>query len=221
MRQRNFLQFLIEAKALKFGDFVTKSGRRTPYFFNFGEIATGRTLGTVANFYADELIGIKPKGIKHLYGPAYKGISLSVLLADRLYERNRWDVKVSFNRKELKDHGEKGSLIGERIGEGDNVWIVEDVLTAGTSVRESVSVIRSLGANVEGVLVGVDRMEKGLGSRSAKEEIETKLMIPVFSILNMDQIISLLSEPEPIFSSYLCQNDLLSVKNYYSEFCVS
>jgi orotate phosphoribosyltransferase len=184
--RRDFIAFCVEQSVLKFGQFVTKSGRTTPYFFNAGLFDTGATLERLAQFYAKAILasGI---GFDMLFGPAYKGIVLAAGTAIALAREGR-SVPFAFNRKEAKDHGEGGNLVGARLA--GRVLIVDDVLTAGTAVRESFDLIEGHGAVVAGVVVSLDRMERGEGDLSAVREIEKRHGIRVISIASLDDLMS-------------------------------
>lgn len=222
MNKLGFIELLLESQALRFGDFTTKSGRKSPYFVNVGSIASGKSLGKLADYYLEAFSTHAPANIDHLYGPAYKGISLSVLLADRAYARLGRDLKVSYNRKEAKDHGEGGQLIGSPLTAGSSVFIVEDILTGGTSIRESVMFLSGLGVSVSGALVGIDRMEKGVGKDlSAKDEIEQEFGFPVHSIINVEQIVAYLGDKEVLGKLWLTEERLSAVNAYLSHYGAS
>lgn len=194
--KREFIQFLENAGVLKFGDFTAKSGRKIPYFINAGEIKTGNEIATLGEFYAKaykEKLGDK-KCV--LYGPAYKGISIAVSSSIAL-AKNGLDVPFFFNRKEAKDHGEGGVFVGHVPTEGEDIVIVEDVITAGTAIRESMEILSSLkNSKVAATFVMVDRKEKGQGEKSAMAEIEEKYGFPVYSVVDVYDIIEYLSEDE-------------------------
>ncbi|MBN1764245.1 MAG: orotate phosphoribosyltransferase [Sedimentisphaerales bacterium] len=191
--QLEFIEFLVTSDVLTFGDFVTKSGRKTPYFINTGKYRTGEQLGQLGRFYASALIDYFGRDFDNLYGPAYKGISLAVCASIALHEQHGHNVSVTYNRKEAKDHGEGGSLIGHKYSGGENVVIIEDVITAGTSVRESVDLLRANNdPNVVGVIVSVDRMERGQGELSAIQEIGQEFDVPVHAIITIKDIIEAL-----------------------------
>lgn len=183
-----FLEFALARDVLRFGDFVTKTGRRSPYFFNAGLFNDGASLHRLGEFYAEALLasGI---GCDQLFGPAYKGITLAAATAIALAVSGH-NLPFSFNRKEPKDHGEGGSIIGSPLA--GRVMIIDDVITAGTSVRESVAVIRSHGAAPAGVLIALDRMERGSGPRSAVKEVEDEFGIPVVAIATLDDVTAML-----------------------------
>lgn len=189
MKKRDFYELLIAANALAFGNYKTKSGRDSPYFFNFGNICSGKNLGILADIYAERLLECFANNISHLYGPAYKGIPLCVLVAERLYKLAQLDVKVTYNRKELKDHGEGGRFIGAPLGPDSKVIIIEDVLTRGTSIRESVKSIELQGASICGAFVGVDRSERGIGKYSAGKELSLEFGFPIHAIANIQEVV--------------------------------
>lgn len=182
--RRDFIAFCIESGVLKFGRFITKSGRLTPYFFNAGLFNTGAGLDRLAQFYAKAILA-SGLSFDMLFGPAYKGIVLCAAAAIALAREGR-DVPYAFNRKEAKDHGEGGAIIGAPLA--GRVLIVDDVLTAGTAVRESMQLIRSAGAAPAGVAISLDRMERGEGAESAVGEIERKHGIPVIAIADLDDL---------------------------------
>ncbi len=186
--KRDFIDFMIEAEVLTFGDFVTKSGRPTPYFVQTGKYRTGSQIRRLGEFYADA-IEAKFEGFDVLFGPAYKGIPLAVETASALAARGR-DVGLMFNRKEAKDHGEGGVLVGHVPADGDRVLIIEDVTTAGTSIRETVPVLQAA-ANVSlaGLIVSVDRMERGTGDKAALEQVSEEFAMPTHAIVTVREII--------------------------------
>ena len=188
--RKDFVAFCIEQSVLKFGRFVTKSGRTTPYFFNAGLFNTGATLQRLAQFYAKAILA---SGVEFdmLFGPAYKGIVLAAGAAMALAREGR-NVPFAFNRKEAKNHGESGDLVGAPLA--GRVLIVDDVLTAGTAVRESFDIIEGHGAVVAGVVISLDRMERGQGNLSAVQEIEEHHGIPVISIASLDDLMSWLED---------------------------
>jgi orotate phosphoribosyltransferase len=184
---------MITAGVLTFGDFVTKSGRKTPYFINTGKYDTGEKLAKLGEFYADAITrsGENPTV---LFGPAYKGIPLCSAASCALFSKYGIDVAYSFNRKEAKDHGEGGTLVGYAPADGDRVAIIEDVTTAGTSVRETAAIFRNLNitAKITSLFVTVDRMERGKGSRSAFDELREELDINIYAIATAQDIIAYL-----------------------------
>ena len=192
--KREFIQFLQSAGVLRFGDFTAKSGRKIPYFINAGMIKTGDEIAKLGEFYAKayfEKVGNK-KSV--LYGPAYKGISIAVSAAVAL-SKNGLDVPFFFNRKEVKDHGEGGVFVGYVPQAGEEVVIVEDVITAGTAIRESMAILSGLeGVKVAATFVMVDRKEKGKTEKSAMAEVEEEFGFPVYSVVDVYDIIEYLSE---------------------------
>ena len=192
--KREFIQFLQSAGVLKFGDFTAKSGRKIPYFINAGMIKTGEEIAKLGEFYAKayfEKLGNK-KAV--LYGPAYKGISIAVSAAVAL-SKNGLDVPFFFNRKEAKDHGEGGVFVGYVPQAGEEVVIVEDVITAGTAIRESMAILGGLeNVKVAATFVMVDRKEKGQGEKGAVTEIEEEFGFPVYSVVDVYDIIEYLEE---------------------------
>jgi orotate phosphoribosyltransferase len=195
--KEEFIELMIRAEVLAFGDFTTKSGRKTPFFINTGNYRTGEQIHKLGEFYAraiHERLGDK---FDVLYGPAYKGIPLAVTTATALFRLYGRDVAYCFNRKEAKDHGEGGTVIGHRLHDGDRVVIVEDVITAGTSVRESVPLLKAQAdVKIPALVVSVDRMERGTGNLTALKEIERDFGIETFSIVTIDEIVLYLNGRE-------------------------
>ena len=187
--QKAFIQFAIELNVLKFGQFILKSGRQSPYFFNAGLFNSSCALARTGNFYAKALIS---SGIRYdvLFGPAYKGIPLVSSLAIALADNYKMDIPYAFNRKEAKQHGEGGNIVGAPLT--GKVLIVDDVITAGTAIREVIDIIRTAGAEPAGVLIALDRQEKGQGELSAIQEIEQQYQIPVIAIVTLGQILEFL-----------------------------
>jgi orotate phosphoribosyltransferase len=194
--KRQFIELMVEADVLAFGDFTGKSGRRMPYFINAGRFRTGSQLDRLAGFYADALERAFGRSFDVLFGPAYKGIVLASATAVALSRRGH-DVGFSFNRKEAKDHGEGGSLVGQELRDGSRVVIVEDVTTAGTSIRETVPLLRSA-ARVElrGLVVAVDRQERGRTEKSALREVGEEFGFPTTSIVTIDEIVAHLRDSD-------------------------
>ena len=194
--KREFIQFLEQAKVLKFGDFIAKSGRRIPYFINAGMIKTGDEITKLGEFYAKAYLEKLGNKKTVLYGPAYKGISIAVSAAVAL-SKNGLDVPFFFNRKEVKDHGEGGVFIGYTPQAGEEVVIVEDVVTAGPAIRESMDILSKLeGVKVAATFVMVDRKEKGTAEKSAIAEVADEFGFPVYSIIDVYDIIEYLEEDE-------------------------
>ena len=186
-----FFDLALAKGNLTFGEFTLKSGRTSPYFFNAGGFDDGESLGLLADCYAEAITGA---GIEFnmLFGPAYKGIPLAAAIAMALYRRHGRNVPFAYNRKETKDHGEGGSLVGAPLQ--GSVLITDDVISAGTSVRESIAWIREAGANPAGVAIALDRQERGQGHQSASQEVETRFSIPVVAIAGLDDLISYLEQ---------------------------
>jgi len=191
MRSKNeFIEFMAEAGVLTFGDFTTKSGRKTPYFVNTGNYKTGKHISILGDYYADLIVSSGEK-FDALYGPAYKGITLAAAAASSLYRNHGIDVPYFFNRKEAKDHGEGGSLIGYKPKDGDRIIIIEDVVTAGTAVRESMQLLSTVAdVKITALFVSADRMERGTGERSTIDELKAEHGINVYPIINARDIIA-------------------------------
>ncbi|HEY8010224.1 MAG TPA: orotate phosphoribosyltransferase [Rudaea sp.] len=189
--QRDFLNLALARNALRFGEFTLKSGRVSPYFFNAGTIDSGAALGALGRAYAQAALN---SGVEFdmLFGPAYKGISLATAAAIALSETTQRDVPLAFNRKEAKSHGEGGVLIGAPLK--GRVLIVDDVITAGTAIRESMALIRAHGATPAGVLIALDRQERGQGVLSAVQEVETEFGISVIAIARLAELFALIAE---------------------------
>ena len=189
--QRDFIDFMLKVGVLSFGDFTTKSGRKTPYFVNTGKYRSGGQLAQLGRAYADAIERSFPEGFDCLFGPAYKGIPLVVAVAMAFAERGR-EVEFCFNRKEAKDHGEGGLLVGRKLQNGDRVLIVEDVTTAGTSIRETVPVLRAAAdIKLAGLVVSVDRQERAsdTSTRTALAEVGAEFAMPTAAIVTIDEVI--------------------------------
>lgn len=208
--KREFIEFLMDAKVLKFGDFIAKSGRRIPYFVNAGEIKTGDRIAKLGEFYAKAYFEKLGKKEAVLYGPAYKGIPIAVATASAL-ARKGLDLPFFFNRKEAKDHGEGGIFVGCKPQAGDEIVIVEDVITAGTAIRESMENLSSLeGVKVAACFVMVDRKEKGQTELAATTEVTNTFGFPVYSVIDVYDIIEYLEEDEAN------KENVERIKNYLS-----
>ena len=187
---KEFIEFMIDCEVLRFGDFVTKSGRKTPFFVNTGFYRTGAQLRKLGEYYAKAIESTFGTDFDVLFGPAYKGIPLSVAASMALSEHYGADIRYCSNRKEVKDHGDKGILLGGPIGDGDRVVIIEDVTTAGTSIHETLPIIQAQGdVNVLGLVVSVDRMERGQGEKSALKEIEEQFGFKTTAIVTMADVV--------------------------------
>ena len=189
--QREFIEFALSKQVLKFGEFTLKSGRKSPYFFNAGLFNSGRDLAKLGRFYAAALVDA---GIPYdvLFGPAYKGIPIASATAVQLAEVHDQDVPWCFNRKEAKDHGEGGNLVGSPLQ--GRIMLVDDVITAGTAIRESMDIIKANGAALAGVLIALDRQEKGKGELSAIQEVERDYQAKVIAIITLGDLIRYLEE---------------------------
>ncbi len=209
--QNDFVDFMLEIGALKFGEFTLKSGRVSPYFFNAGQFNQGNHLSQLGQFYAQ---AIEASGIKFdvLFGPAYKGIPLVAATAIALNDSFNRSVPYSFNRKEAKDHGEGGNIVGHPL-EGD-ILIIDDVITAGTAIREAQDIINANGAKTKGVVVALDRQEKGKGELSAIQEVEQNFGIAVVSIINLSHIVDYLKANDD-------KNIISRIESYRSQYGIS
>ena len=195
--QQEFISFMMDCGVLTFGDFTTKSGRKTPYFVNTGNYKTGAQAARLGDCYAACIQQNMPDGIDCLFGPAYKGIPLAVSAAASLFRNYGRDLPYCFNRKEAKDHGEGGSLVGYKPQDGDRIAIIEDVVTAGTAVRESIELFKQVGGvKIEALFVSVDRMERGTRDCSTLDELRQDYGIQVYPIVTVRQIIEALDDPE-------------------------
>jgi len=207
--QKDFIEFAIKNDVLRFGEFTLKSGRVSPYFFNAGLFNSGEALAKLGQYYA---AAIKESDVKFdvLFGPAYKGIPLATTCAVALYEHQNTNIPYSFNRKEAKAHGEGGNIVGAAL-EGD-ILIIDDVITAGTAIRESMDIIAAANAKPAGVIIALDRQEKGSGERSAIQEVEQEYSIPVLSIIKLENLISYLENDTAL------NNHLDAVKAYREKY---
>lgn len=188
--KKEFIEFMIDCNVLKFGDFVTKSGRKTPFFVNTGFYRTGSQLKRLGEYYAQAIHDHFGFDFDVLFGPAYKGIPLSVAATIAISEKYDKDIRYCSNRKEVKDHGDKGILLGSPIQDGDKVIIIEDVTTAGTSIQETLPIIKAQGdVEVGGLVVSVDRMERGQGEKSALTEISEKYEMKTTAIVTMEEVV--------------------------------
>lgn len=207
--QREFIEFAIQQNVLRFGEFTLKSGRTSPYFFNAGLFNTGTALAKLGRFYAQ---AIQDAGVQFdvLLGPAYKGIPLAATTAVALSDHHNQDVPYVFNRKEAKDHGEGGNLVGAPLAGG--VMIIDDVITAGTAIREVMEIIDQAGAQPAGVVIALNRQEKGKGELSAIQEVERDYSMPVISIISLNDLIEYLQEQGDM------TEQLAAIKQYQQDF---
>ncbi len=219
--KQEFIEFMIDCEVLRFGDFVTKSGRKTPFFVNTGFYRTGAQLRRLGEYYAKAIQSTFGTDFDVLFGPAYKGIPLSVAASMALSEHYGADIRYCSNRKEVKDHGDKGILLGGPINDGDKVVIIEDVTTAGTSIHETLPIIRAQGdVDVLGLVVSVDRMERGQGEKSALKEIEEQFGFKTTAIVTMADVVEHLYNRE--YKGRVVIDDRLkaAIDAYYDQYGV-
>ncbi len=219
--KKEFIEFMLECGVLTFGDFTTKSGRKTPFFVNTGNYKTGSQLRRLGEFYAHAINENFGLDFNILFGPAYKGIPLSVTTAISLSSLYNMDVSYCSNRKEVKDHGDTGILLGSKLKDGDKVLIIEDVTTAGTSIGETMPILAAQG-NVKaiGLIISVDRMERGQGTKSALTEINEKYALKTAAIVTMGEIIEYLYNRE-VNGKILIDEEMNSrINAYYDEYGV-
>lgn len=206
--KEQFIEFMVRAGALTFGDFVTKSGRRTPFFINTGNYDSGGEMAALGSYYARALNQHLGTSFDCLFGPAYKGIPLVVAAGIALHKEYGHDVGVTFNRKEAKDHGEGGVLVGRKLRDGDRVVIVEDVTTVGTSVRECVPILKAAAdVDIVALTVSVDRMERGLTERGALAELQAEFGLTAIPIVTLDEIVEHLHNRE-VLGQILVDDDM-------------
>lgn len=187
--KQEFIEFMVECGVLQFGDFITKSGRRTPFFVNTGFYRTGSQLRRLGQYYAKAIHSNFGEDFDVLFGPAYKGIPLTVAATIAISEEYGADIRYTSNRKEVKDHGDKGILLGSPVADGDRVVIIEDVTTAGTSIQETLPILKAQGdVRVLGLVVSVDRMERGQGTKSALTEISETYGMKTAAIVTMEEV---------------------------------
>ena len=219
--KEDFVQFMVRSGVLLFGDFTTKSGRKTPYFVNTGNYKTGAQAAKLGEYYARNIQEHVEGRIDALFGPAYKGIPLAVaagISLNNLFDR---DVNYCFNRKEVKDHGEGGSMVGYRLKDGDRVLIVEDVITAGTAIRETLPVLKAA-ADIEiaGMVISVDRMEKGKGEKTAIQEVYEEFGIVTYPIVTVREIIEILHNNPVDGKIYIDDEMKARMEAYMEQYCV-
>ena len=219
--KEEFIEFMIDCNVLKFGDFVTKSGRNTPFFVNTGFYRTGSQLRRLGAYYAEAIHDKYGFDFDVLFGPAYKGIPLSVATTMAIDEKYGKEIKYCSNRKEIKDHGDTGILLGSPIQDGNKVVIIEDVTTAGTSIQETLPIIKAQGnVDVIGMVVSVDRMERGQGSKSALTEIEETYGIKTTAIVTMAEVVEHLYN-QPYKGKIIIDDGLkAAIDQYYEQYGV-
>lgn len=217
--KKEFIEFMVECGVLTFGDFVTKSGRKTPFFVNTGNYKKGSQLKRLGEFYAEAIKENFGEEFNVLFGPAYKGIPLTVTTSIALSDIYNIDVDYCSNRKEVKDHGDKGILLGANLKDGDRILIVEDVTTAGTSIYETMPILKEQGdINVTGLIISVDRMERGIGEKSALNEIKEKFGFKTCAIVTMEEVIEYLYNRE-INGKVIIDDEIMErINNYYKQY---
>ncbi|MEG1741691.1 MAG: orotate phosphoribosyltransferase [Acetivibrio sp.] len=219
--KKEFIEFMVDCQVLKFGDFMTKSGRKTPFFVNTGFYRTGAQLRKLGAYYAKAIQKKYGTDFDVLFGPAYKGIPLSVATSMAISELYDQEVKYCSNRKEVKDHGDTGILLGSPITDGDKVVIIEDVTTAGTSMQETLPIVNAQGkVEILGLVVSVDRMERGQGEKSALQEIKEKYKIETTAIVTMEEVVEHLYNKE--YNGNIIIDDTLkkAIEAYYEQYGV-
>lgn len=219
--QKDFINFLVTAEVLTFGNFVTKSGRETPYFVNAGKLNTGSIINEAGKWYATHLVqcGFE-ENLSTVFGPAYKGIPLSVATASQLNNLFSVDVGFTFDRKEEKQHGDRGKFVGRPLNPGDSIVIVEDVITAGTTLKEMLPLlINEQQLSVKGVIVAVDRRERGTGEKSALDEIQDEFGVPIKPIVSIYDVRDFLAEENP-GGKVLTENEKSSLDDYLQRYGV-
>lgn len=214
--KKEFIEFMVDCGVLTFGDFVTKSGRKTPFFINTGNFKSGAQLCKLGEFYAKAICQHFHEGFEILFGPAYKGIPLSVAASIALSNIYGIDVAFCSNRKEIKDHGDKGILLGSKPKDGDRVVIIEDVTTAGTSIHETMPILKAQGEiSVIGLIIAVDRMEKGTGVKCAFMELQEKYGLQTHSIVTMKEVVEHLHNRELKGKIHIDDEMKQSLAEYY------
>lgn len=220
MQRTAFITLMVDSGVLTFGDFVGKSGRKMPYFVNAGNYRTGSQVAALGSFYAARIVAEFGDDVDVLFGPAYKGIPLVTATAVALHGDGR-DIAFCFDRKEAKDHGEGGVLVGHIPKPGERVVIVEDVTTAGTSIRQTLPLITQTGAQVVGLVVGVDRQERGTTAKSALRELADEFSLRTVSLCTIDDIVDTLSAPQGAGQRLLSAEDLARIAAYRAEYGAS
>ena len=217
--KEEFIEFMVDCDVVKFGDFVTKSGRKTPFFVNTGFYRTGTQLRKLGGYYAKAIHDKFGLDFDVLFGPAYKGIPLSVAAAIAISENYDKDIKYCSNRKEIKDHGDKGILLGSPLSSGDRVLLIEDVTTAGTSIGETLPILQAQGdVQVCGLVVSVDRMERGKGEKSALAEISETYGFPTAAIVTMAEVVEHLHNRPYNGKVYIDDTLKAAIDAYYAQY---
>jgi len=220
--KKDFINFLLESNSLKFGEFTLKSGRLSPYFLNTGMLHTGEAINRLGSFYASTIIDNLKSEYTSIFGPAYKGIPLAIAAVNSLYTEHKINVHYSFNRKEAKDHGDMGLIVGKTLSDKDSVIIVDDVITAGTAVRETIEILEKQGnPKISAVIVSVDRMEKGTGEKSAIQEIAESTGIIFYPIVNILDIIEFLNDPAQREKFKISSEMITKMEEYRSKYGVA
>ncbi|HAJ73939.1 MAG TPA: orotate phosphoribosyltransferase [Lachnospiraceae bacterium] len=220
--KQEFIEFMLESNVLKFGEFTLKSGRKSPFFMNAGAYVTGRQLKKLGEFYAKAIASRYGTDFDILFGPAYKGIPLSVAATMALSDITDRDIRYSSNRKEVKDHGDTGILLGSKIKDGDKVVIIEDVTTSGKSIEETFPILQAQGdVEIVGLMVSLNRMERGKGEKSALSEIEEKYGFKTCAIVTMAEVIEYLSEHEYNGQMVMTPELKKALKDYYEQYGAS
>ena len=219
--KKEFIEFLLDMKSLKFGEFTLKSGRLSPYFLNTGMLYTGESVNKLGKFYASAIKDNIAQDFNVIFGPAYKGIPLAIATVNSLFSDFNINVSYSFNRKEAKDHGDMGLIVGKPLGADDKVILVDDVITAGTAVKESMEILRNNGnPSLIAVIVSVDRMEKGTGEKSAIGELRDSTGIEFFPIVNILDIMEFLRDENNCLKYNIDKNMLGKMEDYRSKYGV-
>ncbi len=219
--KEDFVKFMVRSGVLLFGDFTTKSGRKTPYFVNTGNYKTGAQAAKLGEYYARNIQEHVDGRIDALFGPAYKGIPLAVAAGISMYNLFDRDINYCFNRKEVKDHGEGGAMVGYKLQDGDRVLIVEDVITAGTAIRETLPILKAA-ADIEiaGMVISVDRMEKGKGEKTAIQEVYEEFGIVTYPIVTVKEIIEILHNNPVDGKIYIDDEMKAKMEAYMEQYCV-
>ena len=219
--KKEFIEFMVRSGVLTFGDFITKSGRKTPYFVNTGNYKTGAQAAKLGEFYAKAIKEHIKEEINVLFGPAYKGIPLAVATSMALATQYDTDINYCFNRKEEKDHGEGGKMVGHKLKDGDNVLITEDVITSGASIRECLPQIMAVAkVNIVGEVISVDRMERGLENKTAIQQIYDDYGFKVYPIVNVREVIEVLHNHPVDGKVYIDDEMKAKMEAYLEEYCV-